>query len=71
MPKPKMVAIRNGDLTGVCTESALKAWKEHGWTAVDDGTSDTGTRVQDEPVDDTVSPCCRTTPRSNDGSHHP
>ena len=45
MPKPKYIKISrevNGQLIiGQCTDIALAAWEQRGWTVVDDGSSET------------------------------
>ena len=34
------VEIKKGDLRGSCLPGAVNAWRRHGWTVVDDGSSE-------------------------------
>lgn len=42
MAKAKTVQITKDDMTGYVLEKAVPAWERNGWTAVDDGSSESG-----------------------------
>ena len=50
--KPKFVTIKKDDTEARCLASATDVWARHGWTVVDDGSSESGA----QPVTAEASP---------------
>lgn len=40
MPKSKYVTVEKDGSQGQVTEESLETWEKHGWTVVDDGSSE-------------------------------
>jgi hypothetical protein len=57
------VKITNGDMEAWVTPGSAKSWARHGWTVVDDGSSESEASGDDPAAEEKPKPAKKTTSR--------